>query len=58
MILKHFGHELVDLAVLYIVPLHDQTHCKSSFPMLCATVYDMEGLRKMMSGLGESENFL
>ena len=26
--------------------------------MLCATVYDMEGLRKMMSGLEESENFL
>ena len=58
MIPKHFDHELADLVGLYTVPLHDQTHCKSSFPMLCAMVYDMEGLRKMMSGLEESENFL
>ena len=58
MIPKHFDHELADLVGLYTVPLHDQTHCKSSFPMLCAMVYDMEGLRKMMSDLEESENFL
>ena len=57
MILKHFDHVLVDLVALYTAPSHDQRHYKFSFSMLYAKVFDMEGLHKMMFGLGESKNF-